>query len=304
MLRDVFIRFIDRGSPGQVTAAGLALVTLVGIVDYLTGFEISTLAIYYLLPALFVTWQTKRWLGFLFCGVSIVVWLIADYAEGHPYSHSLIPAVLDTGIRLGSFLILSYLLSELKSLLKSRQVLATTDDMTGVLNAREFKDVSRRLFELASRYHHPTVLAYIDIDDFKVVNDTLGHSEGDRVLHAVASTLSRHVRATDVVGRLGGDEFAVLLPETDYAGAENLFNRIHEVLVQVRIDADWSVSVSIGVALFPRAPSSIDEALKIADRLMYRVKKDGKNCVLYEEQPAIGKDSEQPVVVCPPPRHS
>ncbi|MGH8744625.1 MAG: GGDEF domain-containing protein [Burkholderiales bacterium] len=229
-------------------------------------------------------------MGFFFCGVSAVVWLVADYTAGHPYSNELIP-IWNAGVRFGIFLLTSYLLIELKTHLMHEQTLAKSDGLTGVLNVRAFKDVSRNLLELAARYHRPAVLGYIDIDDFKAVNDTSGHSEGDRVLKAVANVLTRYIRATDVVGRVGGDEFAILLPETDYAGAQMMFGRIREGLVQVGIDGGWLIGFSIGVAVFPGVSSTIDEALMIADRLMYRVKKDGKNNVIYEEQAGVRKDA-------------
>lgn len=148
---------------------------------------------------------------------------------------------------------------------------------------------------MAARYKHPTVLGYIDLDNFKAINDGLGHSEGDRVLQTVASALRRRIRSTDVVGRLGGDEFAVFMPEIDYAGAQKAFDGIREELMQVAASRGWPIGFSIGVAVFPGAIFTIDEAIKLADRLMYRVKGASKNNVIYEEQTVANKDAEQPV---------
>lgn len=286
-------KFLDGRSPAQVIAFALALLAFVGTLDHLTGYELS-FSIFYLLPIVLVAWYTPQWIGYSFCGLSAMVWLFVDNISGHTYSNGLVP-FWNTGVRLGFFLVATYLLMQLKSNLEKEQALARKDGLTGVLNARAFKVRSHHLFELAARYHHPAALGYIDIDDFKAVNDTSSHSEGNRVLKTVANTLSRCVRTTDVVGRLGGDEFAILLPEADYADAQLMFGRIREELLRDGADGGWPIGFSIGVAVFSSVPSTIDEALKIADRLMYRVKKAGKNHIVYEEQDGDSKNAEQPV---------
>jgi diguanylate cyclase (GGDEF)-like protein len=297
----ILSRLLNRMSPGQVTALGLALVGLVGAADVLTGNELG-FSIFYLLPIMLVTWYAQKWIGINLCVISAMVWLFVDYTSGHVLSSWMIP-VWNAMVRLGFFLLITYLLSELKDHLRLEEILAKIDDLTQVLNARAFKDISYRLFQLAARHYHPTVLGYIDLDNFKAVNDGLGHSEGDRVLQTVASTLTQCVRATDVVGRLGGDEFAILMPEISYAGAQVVFARIHEALVQDAADRGWPIGFSIGVAVFPKGPPTIDEALKIADHLMYRVKQGGKNNILYEEQTGIQKNAKQPVTAANVPRH-
>jgi diguanylate cyclase (GGDEF)-like protein len=281
--------FLNRMSPGQATALALALVGLVGVLDGLTGNELS-FSIFYLLPIMLVTWYAQKGSGYLLCGISAAVWLLVDYTSGHIFTHWMIP-VWNAFVRLGFFLMITYLLSELKDHLRFEESLAKTDDLTQVLNARAFKDVSGRLFHLAARHHHPIVLGYIDLDNFKGVNDRFGHSEGDHVLQTVARTLTQNVRATDVVGRLGGDEFAVLMTEINFDGAQVVFARIHEELVQDAADRDWPIGFSIGVAVFPKTPPSIDEALNIADHLMYRVKQGGKNNIIFEEQTGIEKEA-------------
>ncbi len=107
------------------------------------------------------------------------------------------------------------LLGELKVRLERERDLARTDGLTGIPDARAFKDASRARLGLAARHHHPAPVGYIDIDDFKAVNEASRHAEGDRLLQTVATTVAPSVGYADVVGRMGGDEFAVLLPETD-----------------------------------------------------------------------------------------
>jgi diguanylate cyclase (GGDEF)-like protein len=177
----------------------------------------------------------------------------------------------------------AHLLYALRTRLEHEATLARLDSLTQILNARAFNEVCQRLVRLAERNQHPLAFAYIDVDDFRTVNDTAGHSAGDLVLQEVASTLARRVRSTDVIGRLGGDEFAVLMPETTDAGAQTAFAKIHDELQRDAAAHSWPIGFSIGVALFQSAPSSVDEALKVADALMYRAKQAGKNNVLYEE---------------------
>ena len=180
-------RFLDGKSPAQVIAFDLALLACVGTLDHLTGFEFSV-SIFYLLPIALAAWYTPQWVGYFFCVLSAMVWLLVDYTSGHAYSNWFIP-YWNTGIRFGFFLVTARLLIQLKTSLRYQQALAKTDSLTGLLNARAFNDLSHHLFGLAARYHHRAVMGFIDIDDFKAVNDTLGHREGDRVLKTVANTL-------------------------------------------------------------------------------------------------------------------
>lgn len=274
-----------------MVAAGLALMVLVAVLDHLTGFELS-FSVFYLLPIVLVTWYSQRWIGYLFSGAAAITWLFIDYASNHTYSNNLIP-LWNSGVRLSFFLVTATLLAELKARLKYEKTMAKIDGLTEIFNARAFKELAGSFLELAARHRHPVALGYIDVDNFKTVNDRLGHSEGDRVLKAVAGTLKRCVRTTDVVGRLGGDEFAVFLPESDSAGARVMFTRIHEELQSAADAGDWPIGFSVGVAVFTAVPDSIDDALKIADSLMYRVKKAGKNNLLYEEHTALHGRQEQ-----------
>ena len=281
MFLTVLNRSFSGRSPAAVAGFGLALVGLVGTIDFLTGYELS-FSIFYLLPIALVTWFANRRTGFVLCGSSALVWILVDYASGHTYSHLMI-AIWNAAVRLGFFTITTYLLGELQTQLRKEESLSRTDSLTQILNSRAFTEASHTILQLAARHHHSTVLGYIDIDDFKVVNDLSGHSEGDRVLTSVAHILSASLRTTDIVARLGGDEFAVLMPETDYAAAQMAFSRLHQELTQLAAIHRWAIGFSIGVAAFPTAPSSIDEALKVADGLMFRAKNSGKNKIIHEE---------------------
>ena len=161
------------------------------------------------------------------------------------------------------------------SLLKERE-LARQDPLTGLANRRAFLETSEDEKERSRRYHHCFNIAYIDLDGFKKINDTLGHAVGDQVLRQVANTLRTNLRSTDAVARLGGDEFAILLVETDAASAEKVLRKLHELLRAAMKANGWSVDFSIGLASYLCPPESIDNIIRTADGLMYSVKARGK----------------------------
>ena len=239
------------GRPAAVVfSAGLGLVLLVGALDYLSGAELS-LSILYLFPIALVVWYGPWWAGFSLCVVSTATWLIADAATGSAYSHWLL--LVENGVvRFGSFVIMASLLATLRTHLRREQLLARTDGLTNVLNGRAFGEICETLFQLAARYRHPLAIAYIDIDDFKTVNDSEGHSAGDALLQAVAAILAGSVRSSDIVGRLGGDEFAVMMPETGRHGAEAAFGKISRALRQEAEERGWAGGIQHRGGAVPR----------------------------------------------------
>jgi len=281
---------LDRGSSAQVTALAIAIVAVIGVVDHLTGYELS-LSFFYLGPVAIVAWYAGKEFAYFICVLSATVCMVVDYTAGHTYSSPLI-SFWNAWIRLAFFLTTAYLLDTLKTHLRREESLARTDALTRILNTRAFADATSSLLRLAARHRRSTALGYIDLDDFKAVNDNAGHSEGDKVLQAVAAVLTRCVRTSDVVGRLGGDEFAVFMSEASAAEAQVAFARIHEMLRKEMADRGWRVGFSIGVVTCTRAPCTVDEAIRWADHLMYRAKEAGKNQVICEEPAVIGSHAE------------
>ena len=156
-----------------------------------------------------------------------------------------------------------------------------TDDLTNLPNRRAFTEAAAAELVRARRSGRPLAVALVDIDDFKEVNDTFGHSTGDRVLHGVADLLREHFREIDLPSRLGGDEFAVLLPETDLAGAREAAERFVTALADAKSGdgrvGPQAITASAGVAA--AADLEIEVLLEAADRALYRAKKYGKNQV-------------------------
>ncbi len=258
-------------------ALGLVGLLLVGGLDYLTGYEFA-LSILYLVPILSGTWTLGRNTGLALSVVGALVWLVADQLAAPPYAHPLI-GYWNAGVQLGFFLVTTYLLSRLKQALERETRLASLDPLTGVLNRRGFLLAAEAELNRVRRYRSPLSLAYIDLDNFKTVNDSWGHRTGDNALRVVGEIVRSRARAPDVVARLGGDEFALLLPETTDTAAVAVLRRLRQALLDAMRAHGWPVTFSIGVATFLAPVGSVDELIKAADELMYSVKNTGRDMI-------------------------
>ena len=178
-------------------------------------------------------------------------------------------------------------ISERKQLEERLVFLAGHDEMTGLPNRRRFREELERVVEYATRYGHTGALLLLDLDNFKQINDSLGHRAGDRLVTEVAGRLRDRIRASDLLARIGGDEFAVFLPQATPAQAE----RVAEDLVTTvgtecfLIDeAAVETRASLGLALFEPDWETDPEALLMhADMAMYRAKREGGNRYLMVE---------------------
>lgn len=262
-----------------VVTLGITILGMVGIIDYLTGPNFS-LSILYLIPVLLVSWYTGRLPGIAISFACALIWLTASLLGKNYYEY---PVVLywNDLMELAFFLTVTILITALKSSLQREMVLAKTDYLTKLPNRRCFFEFSEKELGRSLRYRHPLTIVYLDIDNFKTVNDTMGHSAGNDLLCLVAETLSRIVRSTDMVARLGGDEFALLLPESDPESARNAVRKVMNGLMGVLKD-DWPVTFSVGMVTYMLPPASVDEMVKKADNLMYAVKLAGKGAVRHE----------------------
>jgi diguanylate cyclase (GGDEF)-like protein/PAS domain S-box-containing protein len=160
---------------------------------------------------------------------------------------------------------------------------ARIDDLTQVRNRRGFMEDAGLLFRLAVRQHQPISVAYVDVDGLKAINDRHGHTEGDRVLKAVGTTLLETVRDTDVAGRLGGDEFALVLLGMNSTEATKFSARLHRRLLAAMKDCGWATGVSIGVTTYSGSIPELDAAVANADSLMYKAKAEGKRGIICED---------------------
>jgi diguanylate cyclase (GGDEF)-like protein len=271
------LRALVRQPSWAIMVEALSLTVVIALLDYLTGAEYAW-SIFYVAPILLVTWFVSWRTGMAWALVSALIWAVLD-AAGSDYSSALVPA-WNAIVRVAFFTMLTALAEGGKRGLERERTLSYTDSLTGVANSRRFDDRLEFSLNYLRRTGRPCTLAYIDLDDFKSVNDRLGHSEGDALLRAVATAIADRLRATDMVARLGGDEFGIVLPETDEAAAvrvlESIMTGVHETL-----DSRWPVGMTIGAVTFREPPPSVDAMVAAADGLMYAEKRRGKGRIRH-----------------------
>jgi diguanylate cyclase (GGDEF)-like protein len=171
---------------------------------------------------------------------------------------------------------------ELQTALIREQELADTDMLTGINNRRRLYELAEHEFEIAVRYQHPLSILMFDIDHFKRVNDTFGHTIGDRILQQVTQIANTQLRAADIIGRYGGEEFVIVLPMTSAAHAYPLAERLRQEVEALRVPTekgDAVVTISIGIVeMSQNQPTlSVENLIRRADEAMYTAKQAGRN---------------------------
>jgi len=176
-------------------------------------------------------------------------------------------------------------ITESKRLHEELQEQATTDELTGVTNRRQFLTLASGELKRALRHKHPLVIALIDIDHFKSVNDSYGHVAGDQALLTFAKICQKNIRVIDIFARIGGDEFALLLPEASSDQAFVTIERIRKTLLAQVMDSvgrPVSITISAGIAALLDDQETFDALLSRADQALYRAKEAGRNRVVVD----------------------
>ena len=270
-------RVMAQRDAGQIMALAVCGVAAVGYVDFLTGLQVS-LSLFYLGPIALAAWYVGRWPGVCIAALSCIGWYIAD-AE-HQYA-SLSIQIWNAMVRLEVFLVFALVLRSLRDHVLEERLLARTDSLTELFGRRAFLETLEHDLALAQRRNGAISLAYIDLDEFKTVNDTYGHLEGDRLLRTIGRVLRHSARRTDTAARLGGDEFALILPDTDSDGAHEVVRNLRKKFEEAFLSTGFKISCSIGVVTCVDATLSPERAIAAADELMYHVKRTGKASVAY-----------------------
>lgn len=266
-------------------AVSIAGTGAIALIDHATGIEYRVFPLYYL-PVSLAAWHA---------GWAAAVALAAASSALSVYFNDtgslLAPSVvaINFAILMVAALSVGTLVGVLRHRLDAEHLLGRRDTLTALPNRRAFQERGELLFAAARRYAHPVAIAYLDLDGFKVINDTHGHAEGDRVLRVVGSVLQRHTRAADLVARLGGDEFAVLMTDTDADNASVMLERVRRLIDEAMRASEWPITLTIGAVAFPKAPGSLDEALRRADAALYAAKRAGKRRLLLEVAAKDGK---------------
>lgn len=279
---------INRWPTWQKVAFSAAMTWGLGYLDYKTGYEIS-FSLFYLIPILFSVWFVSRYSAIWFSIISTLIWLYADIRAGLAYSNPYIH-IWNASVRLTFFLIITYMLSAIRVMFEAERKLSRQDFLTCVSNSRQFNETLSVEFTRSERNAKPLSIAYMDIDNFKNINDTHGHLQGDKTLKLMCDTIVSDIRSSDTLARMGGDEFALLMPETSQSEAKVIVNRIQASLESTLKGTGYPISFSIGVITCKlpcpkHTPCSPEYLIKQADDLMYTVKHDGKNAAVYKSCP-------------------
>jgi diguanylate cyclase (GGDEF)-like protein len=293
--------------PGILRTALVLLVVLmlatVGLLDYVTGPWLS-FALLYVTPVLAAAWWLGRTPAILAGIVAGLAWFQAE-AWGHRGEPDRV-LLWNSLSRLVMLVVMAGMVvriredrnrlkdvnAKLADLLSGAEKLARTDPLTGLPNRRAFTERLADELTRAKRSGGPVCIAYLDVDNFKTLNDREGHPEGDEFLRRIAQAIKDTVRATDVAARLGGDEFAVLFADAKRIAVEALAQRL---LARVRALGDrypgLDLGASVGMAWFAEPPAAADILLQRADAAMYRAKEAGKHRFAL-----WAGDSEVPIV--------
>jgi diguanylate cyclase (GGDEF)-like protein len=268
--------YLERQTGRSLVFHGGALVAVIGLADLLTEPELS-FYVFYFIPILLVTSYGGMTAGVVISLTAAVVWSAADHYSGAVYG-GIFARYWNIIVRFLSFL----LVAAMQHLLGRERHLARTDFLTKLANRQYFYEIAEKEISRSRRYQMPFTVAYIDLDNFKQVNDRYGHSTGNRLLQTVAALLKQNIRDVDTAARLGGDEFALLLPQADQEAGKSVLLKLQALLNEAMREHAWPVTFSIGVVTFHQTPDSIRAMVNEVDQRMYTVKEKGKNGALFD----------------------
>jgi diguanylate cyclase (GGDEF)-like protein len=254
---------------------------LIGWLDYETGTEIRIFPLYFV-PLGLLAWLYGLRVSFVAALFATFIWVIAFATASITYSAWYV-WVVNFFTQGTAFVFVAVVINKLHESLEHEKSLSRTDPLTGLSNRRSFYEGGEILLKICKREKKVVTLVYIDLDNFKLLNDKLGHKQGDLYLLQVAELLSGNLRESDLIARLGGDEFAVLMPDTDALGARDKMEHIHSRLLDLPTSKTIGVSASIGGVSYPVPLMSLEEMTTSADKVMYKIKESTKNSVLIEQ---------------------
>jgi diguanylate cyclase (GGDEF)-like protein len=262
----------------MVAVAGMAAVAAIWWTERLTGPDDFRFSFVYMFPVAAVAWWGPRQAA-IACAALAATGLVLNDLTIRPETAPIAVAWNEFTRVVTMFAIALLLIAVRASSERARSYseetfrMAVTDSLTGLYNRRYLDDQLKRLHETAARTRRPYALVSLDVDDFKEINDTFGHSVGDKALVAFAQDMLRVTRAGDLAVRVGGDEFVIVLPEATLAEGIAVADRLNETL-SGRVNPREIRSVSSGVVMW-RLYAGPDDLLAEADQLVYESKRAG-----------------------------
>jgi diguanylate cyclase (GGDEF)-like protein len=275
-------------SPAALYPVALATIVLIGLADYATGEEVL-LFVLHLIPVALLAWGGGFYAGILGAAAAVAV-LFAGYSLVAGEFRQVF--VWHGIVSFTGNAVVAWAVSRLKSdgariasLLAAERKLAREDETTGLASSRAFRERMALEIERMKRSKRPLSLLYMDLDDFKRINDERGHLAGDQTLARVGKLLLAAVRRVDLCARLGGDEFAVLMPETTSEEAFAVAERIRDAIQKPFQEGGASSGASVGLGTFSEAPIDEQAAISLVDSLMYAAKRAGKGGIAAKRFP-------------------
>jgi diguanylate cyclase (GGDEF)-like protein len=266
-------RYFERMSARAAAVYSTAMLAAVAVLDYEIGRDL-TLSPLYLIPVMLITWKCSATAGIV---MSLGAYaLLAGVTLLERGMTSLGYVLWEGSLRLGTALLFIIALSQLKDSLAREKQLARNDSLTGLANRGSFYEIVNLEMLRCRRYGGAISIAFIDLDNFKALNDQSGHGVGDEALRVVAQIMRNQLRANDLPARLGGDEFAIMFAGMAARGANQAVQILQSRLLSAMRERDWPITFSIGLATFTTVPDSVDEMIKCADTLMYENKREGR----------------------------
>ena len=261
----------------------LLLTGVIGFVDVETGpgFRIFPL---YFIPIALGAWVAHRTGAAVFAIVASAAWGASNWSWHASDAHF----AGNVFTQLVAFASVAALVASMRRNFDAAVQTSMVDALTELANTRGFYERAESALELAQRRSDALALVYLDLDDFKRVNDEYGHAEGDRVLKALAHAMGEELRKTDVAARLGGDEFALVLTDGDREATARAVHRLRDRFGAETEQRGWPVKLSVGALVLDPVPREVRlvELMREADALMYEAKGEGKDTVVIREREA------------------
>lgn len=272
--------------PVSLCFVGLSIATHLGGLILASNNELRAVWFYVVVLFSFILLGARLGLGVTVLSMLLILgsqpYMVAPYSRSALFSVFASLALCGCGAYVFSRRA-EYFFQRMRAASAQLQVLAFRDPLTGLFNPRAFYEIANQLVLLARRDRQPVSVLFIDLDHFKRINDDHGHDAGDKVLRAVAQTLSSDLRKSDVLGRIGGEEFAICLPCTAEGGArhvaEKLRSRIEALKIPITPGRNLRVTASIGVSERLATDGTVDDIKMRADHAMYLAKVGGRNRV-------------------------